>query len=373
VAKSIGPEGLSYESKRCRVVGSGFSRDALDHAAIDHHGYAQQASRLKAFPTMPRDIHDGRDIDNRHPCSLLLLLSGRVPRIEIAASDTRTMRPHSQSGTPTMTPTPSRLAKHFTDDDAGRLEELLHTFVEYGGLPLEALDGLLCAVILAPEVILPSEYLPLVTGADAPPWETAEQAQAFFDLLMGMQNHIARRVVREPDESTMPYIATPEEFDELSDDMFNQIDFPIATNWAIGFMIGVGLRGEAWDALAENDEDIRDDIGMIVALLPDEPDEEVELEESAASIDPDRKERLHWSADDAESADDEGPSEPLTMRERLEIIAELPAILQHMNLTRLDALNSREPVRRELKVGRNDPCPCGSGKKYKKCHGEELH
>jgi len=29
-----------------------------------------------------------------------------------------------------------------------------------------------------------------------------------------------------------------------------------------------------------------------------------------------------------------------------------------------------EPVRRaEAKVGRNDPCPCGSGKKYKKCHG----
>ncbi|MEQ1796234.1 MAG: SEC-C metal-binding domain-containing protein [Nitrospira sp.] len=23
----------------------------------------------------------------------------------------------------------------------------------------------------------------------------------------------------------------------------------------------------------------------------------------------------------------------------------------------------------EDKVGRNDPCPCGSGKKYKKCHG----
>ena len=22
------------------------------------------------------------------------------------------------------------------------------------------------------------------------------------------------------------------------------------------------------------------------------------------------------------------------------------------------------------KVGRNDPCPCGSGKKYKKCHGQ---
>jgi preprotein translocase subunit SecA len=29
-----------------------------------------------------------------------------------------------------------------------------------------------------------------------------------------------------------------------------------------------------------------------------------------------------------------------------------------------------EPARRTAdKVGRNDPCPCGSGKKYKKCHG----
>jgi preprotein translocase subunit SecA len=31
-----------------------------------------------------------------------------------------------------------------------------------------------------------------------------------------------------------------------------------------------------------------------------------------------------------------------------------------------------EPVRRDRpKVGRNDPCPCGSGKKYKKCHGKD--
>ncbi|MBR4337574.1 MAG: preprotein translocase subunit SecA [Bacteroidaceae bacterium] len=29
----------------------------------------------------------------------------------------------------------------------------------------------------------------------------------------------------------------------------------------------------------------------------------------------------------------------------------------------------RQPIRREVTVGRNDPCPCGSGKKYKNCHG----
>ena len=31
-----------------------------------------------------------------------------------------------------------------------------------------------------------------------------------------------------------------------------------------------------------------------------------------------------------------------------------------------------QPVRVEKKVGRNDPCPCGSGKKYKHCHGRGL-
>ena len=40
--------------------------------------------------------------------------------------------------------------------------------------------------------------------------------------------------------------------------------------------------------------------------------------------------------------------------------------------------DTREPrrhepiVRQEKKVGRNDPCPCGSGKKYKNCHGKGL-
>ena len=30
----------------------------------------------------------------------------------------------------------------------------------------------------------------------------------------------------------------------------------------------------------------------------------------------------------------------------------------------------KQPVRTGKKIGRNDPCPCGSGKKYKHCHGK---
>ena len=32
-------------------------------------------------------------------------------------------------------------------------------------------------------------------------------------------------------------------------------------------------------------------------------------------------------------------------------------------------LQKQMPVKVEQKIGRNDPCPCGSGKKYKNCHG----
>ena len=34
-----------------------------------------------------------------------------------------------------------------------------------------------------------------------------------------------------------------------------------------------------------------------------------------------------------------------------------------------DGSTAARPVNGGAKVGRNDPCPCGSGKKYKKCHG----
>ena len=36
-----------------------------------------------------------------------------------------------------------------------------------------------------------------------------------------------------------------------------------------------------------------------------------------------------------------------------------------------EVVKKAEPVRVGEKVGRNDPCPCGSGKKYKNCHGKE--
>ncbi|MCY0903282.1 MAG: SEC-C metal-binding domain-containing protein [Firmicutes bacterium] len=32
-------------------------------------------------------------------------------------------------------------------------------------------------------------------------------------------------------------------------------------------------------------------------------------------------------------------------------------------------ITSKPPIVKTVSIGRNDPCPCGSGKKYKKCCG----
>ena len=32
----------------------------------------------------------------------------------------------------------------------------------------------------------------------------------------------------------------------------------------------------------------------------------------------------------------------------------------------------QQPIRKEATVGRNEPCPCGSGKKFKNCHGANV-
>jgi len=56
--------------------------------------------------------------------------------------------------------------------------------------------------------------------------------------------------------------------------------------------------------------------------------------------------------------------------------AELKNVQYHHNVDQEEALEQAnadvkvQPFVRGQKVGRNDPCPCGSGKKYKQCHGK---
>ena len=62
--------------------------------------------------------------------------------------------------------------------------------------------------------------------------------------------------------------------------------------------------------------------------------------------------------------------EPASFEERMAIIGALPEILHDLHQLTIDERTPRTPARREEAPARNDPCPCGSGKKFKKCHGD---
>jgi uncharacterized protein len=75
------------------------------------------------------------------------------------------------------------------DDQLDRLSDILTSF---GGsaLNIEEVDGLFTALICGPDVVLPSEYLPTVWGADYQ-FADFKDAQEVMDLLMCHWNTIA--------------------------------------------------------------------------------------------------------------------------------------------------------------------------------------
>ncbi len=49
-----------------------------------------------------------------------------------------------------------------------------------------------------------------------------------------------------------------------------------------------------------------------------------------------------------------------------------PIVMPRLVVRRTESTEPAEPIRVGQKIGRNDPCPCGSGKKYKKCCGRSV-
>ena len=66
----------------------------------------------------------------------------------------------------------------------------------------------------------------------------------------------------------------------------------------------------------------------------------------------------------------EGGDAPRRAEERHTDMSRMQA--QHNELSTNGEPQARTPIKVEKRVGRNDPCPCGSGLKYKNCHGKGL-
>lgn len=226
-------------------------------------------------------------------------------------------------------------------DDAQieRLSDLLDTrAVPFKGFNLEALDGYLTAVALAPEAIPVAEWEPAVWGTP-PRWADEDEAREVQSLLATHAAMAANRVRHGDDDlpdALAPLLWLPENVDEVDDD-----ELDVGGDWALGFFRGVELREAAWEAWLD-EEDWIDEIFFLLDQL---------------------------ASGEVLGEDPTQPGTPITYRQRLEIIAGLPGMLNDLHQHRIHALTPREPIRREAAPDRNDACPCGSGKKYKKCCG----
>jgi uncharacterized protein len=273
--------------------------------------------------------------------------------------------------------------------DENRLERLAELLdrraVPFGGLNLEGLDGYLSALLVSPELVMPSVWQAGIFGDKPPRWDSQEEAQEVQDLLMGHWNLVTARVRQsEPVERLFPLILVPDESDGIDLDTE-----PCGHDWAIGFMRGVDLCKDAWDSWLANEPWIQeayiDLISLIVGkrLLDDsEYGEGIEAGESIDAVEaaPDASiAELRVGGDDIDPAESSAKLEqadvgagrpPLRFEDRMEIIYDLPWLLIDLYRHRIEAMTPREPIRRAPTPGRNDPCSCGSGKKYKKCCGQ---
>ena len=211
------------------------------------------------------------------------------------------------------------------------------------------LQGFLFTLACAPELIPPSEWLPVVFGDGDPEFESPDDAQAILEQIMGLYNAINRVVLEPPAQ-------LPEDCGFRADALANlEEDAPIG-QWSRGF-----LRGHQWlEALWEETvpEGLDEELGSILMTL---------------SFFASRRmaEAFHAEASSA------GQSLASMAGALREVFPAAISEYAHLGRTIATVLAEHdaapgEPVRSE-KIGRNAPCPCGSGQKYKKCCGTTVH
>jgi uncharacterized protein len=112
---------------------------------------------------------------------------------------------------------------------------------------MEELDGFFAALICGPEMVMPSEYLPIVWGQeneeDGLVFESEAQAQQIFSLLMRHWNTIATTL-----DAGEPYEPLLYEYE------VEGTRTAFGNDWAMGFMRGLLLHKEAWQTYLDDKE-----------------------------------------------------------------------------------------------------------------------
>ncbi|RIE00114.1 YecA family protein [Simplicispira hankyongi] len=229
-----------------------------------------------------------------------------------------------------------------SEAELDELDQFLLYLDEEESMTLDTLDGFLHAIAIGPETVMPSRWLPKVWGqADGGmvlPGVDADQMERVLSLVMRHFNSIVFGFGQRP-PFVEPLWGTTQ-YGELG-------EFEDPEMWAYGFSEGVNLNRTAWQALLNDPQGKQwyRPIGL--------------LGEDDFSPDKDALTR--------------------TPEQRQALAGEIAHSVQQIHafwLPLRHAVAGRQQAQRmSIKLGRNEPCPCGSGKKFKKCCGapSELH
>jgi uncharacterized protein len=260
-----------------------------------------------------------------------------------------------------------------TDAELEELDELLaQTPKPLSPLDVVLLDGYLCAVLVQPRLVPVAEWLPPIFDTDGRTWSVLDDPgaaarneriqalasrrlaalneslaeEAWFDPLIPAPEAEAA----EPGTSAGAGTASGDAAPGLSAEQIRDTLAP----WASGFEYGLSVIRDLADAMD-------DEAAARPAALSDP---------QAASLALMRVLRALPALNDEQAAmvAELDRAQPLTTLD--DAIDDLVGgVADLWDMTRA-ARYRVEPRRLESpKVGRNDPCPCGSGQKFKRCHG----
>lgn len=230
-----------------------------------------------------------------------------------------------------------RLDEPLSDEEFDDLDDfLLSDRCADDSMTMDVLHGYLTALAIGPLEMPMAEWLPRVWGSDpknGPKFASDKENKRIVSLIARFMNEIA-----------ITFEAAPKEFEPLfceveTDDGKKLLD---AEGWASGFWEAMQLRSQAWEPVWHSE--IADRMHPIRLL-------------GAAEID----------VDDAELALLEDPVGRAGLAEKIE--AAMAPLYRFWLPRRRSAIEAVE--RSAPKTGRNDPCRCGSGKKFKKCCGAQ--
>ena len=224
------------------------------------------------------------------------------------------------------------LSQPLSDEEFDELADfLVSDSTPDDSMDISMLDGFLTAVVIGPNLIPPSRWLPLVWGETAEQpmnWASARQAERMTGLVMRHMNDIAWLLKEDP-EHYEPILFEGEHEGKAT---------IVIDEWCVGFMEGALLDGQAWAPLFETAENDRFVLPM----------------------------RLYGT----EAGWDELERNPELEQHHEEFAESLAERVLAIQDYWLPVRKAKSTIRHTQPIpGRNDPCPCGSGKKFKKCCG----